>query len=385
METIIKQLPSLRDMAASMQDSLLADLVMIGEIPAPTFHEQARIEFIANRFSEAGLEQCTIDAAGNGSGLIRGTKGHQNILVTAHADTLPTEREDQTIEIHKDRLVGPFVGDNSIALATLTTLPYLLEKLPCRLKSNLIILASTKTLGRGNLEGLRSFIAGSAPFAAGICLESVQLGRLNYNCIGILRAEIHAKLPDTYKWEQYGTTGTIIPLSDVVNRISRIPLPRRPLTSIIMGSIHGGIAHNNIARESTLAFEVRSESLDILNETREKIEDITEEVAALSGIELRLDILTQRAPGGLDISHPLVRKGRAILTGLGIQPLLYASTSQLVALRDAAIPGVTLAITTGERKNELAEIEESVAIPPIATGLAQLAGLLLAIDEGVTP
>lgn len=384
-EPIVRQLPAFREVAVSFQNYFLNDLVMIGEIPAPTFNEEARIQWIANRFSDAGLEQCTVDGHGNGSGMLPGTRGHQNILLTAHADTLPTEREDQTIEVHADRLVGPFVGDNSIALATLTTLPALLEKLQVRLKSNLLVVASTRTLGRGNLEGLRSFIAGAPPCAAGVCVESVQLGRMNYSCMGMLRAEIHARLPASYNWEQYGATGSIIPISDVVSRISRIPLPRRPLTHIIMGSLHGGITHNNIARESTLAFEVRSESMEILKQTKEKIEDITEEVAASSGVQVSLDILAERAPGGLDISHPFVRRGRAILSGLGLQPQLYATTSELAALLDAGIPGLTVAITTGERKNDLAEIEESVAIPPIATGLAQLIGLLLVMDEGVSP
>lgn len=384
-EPIVRQLPAFREAAASLQNYFLSDLVMIGEIPAPTFNEEARVQWIANRFSEAGLDQCTVDGHGNGSGMLRGTRGHRNILLTAHADTLPTEREDQTIEVHADRLVGPFVGDNSIALATLTTLPALFEKLQVNLKSNLLIVASTRTLGRGNLEGLRSFVAGAPPCAAGICVESVQLGRMNYSCMGMLRAEIHVRLPASYNWEQYGTTGSIIPICDVVGRISRIPLPRRPLTHVIMGALHGGITHNNIARESTLAFEVRSESLEILKQTKEAIEDITEEVAAQSGVHVSLDILAERAPGGIDIGHPFVRRGRAILSGLGLQPQLYATTSELAALLDAGIPGLTVGITTGERKNELAEIEESVAIPPVATGLAQLVGLLLAMDEGVNP
>lgn len=383
LDGIIAALPRYRECAQRVSDLLLADVVMIGEIPAPTFHESRRIEFILNRFSEAGLQNCSVDEKGNGIGVLPGSEGARNLLLVAHADTIVTESKDQTIEVQTDRMIGPFVGDNCIALATLTTLPCLMDELGVRLKSNLILLATTRAMGRGNQDGLRFFLTNSGfPLHAGLCLESVQLGRLNYCCMGTLRAEIHCSLPPDYDWNRYGSTGSIIPMSDIIGRISRISFPRRPLTRIIMGSLRGGITYNNIARETTLAFELRSESQEVLTQIREQIEDITEEVAALSGTKVVLEVVGQRAPGGLDIAHPLVRKGRAILSALGLQPMLYATTSQLSAFQDIKLPGLTLGITTGERRNELDEIDESVAIAPITTGLVQLAGILQAVDGG---
>ncbi len=386
LQAILDALPGWRETADRMRDLLLADLVMIGEIPAPTFGEEARVAFIANRFVEAGLARVSVDDKGNAAGILAGTDGRSSLLVTAHADTVVADREQQTVEIRGDRALGPFVGDNSIALAALTILPILLESLGLRLKADLVLLASTRCLGRGNLEGLRYFLAesGIKP-RAGFCLESVQLGRLNYSCMGLLRGVIQCVLPPDYNWEQYGSTGTIIPVSDVIQRISRIPLPRRPLSRVIFGSIHGGIVSNNIARETNLAFEARSESQEILADLERQIRDIAAEVASQSGVRIALEVLAHRAPGGLDIGHPLVHMGRSILTALGTPPMLYPTTSQLAALHDAGIPGLTVAVTTGERRNELDEIEESVALPPIATGLTQLAGLLAAADALEAP
>ncbi len=382
---ILEHFPAWLKAALDARSLFMSDLVMLGEIPSPTYGEAPRIEFILNRFFEAGLDRCSTDTKGNGIGFLPGTHGRQTILVAAHADTLVTDCKDQSIEIRENRMIGPFVGDNCIALAALTHLPTLLQNLQVRLKSNVILLASTRALGRGNLEGIRHFLThGNIRCDSGLCLESVQLGRMNYACMGMMRAEIHCQLPDPYNWAQFGATGTIIPVADVVMRISRIPLPKRPLTTIIMGRLNGGIAHNNIAREVTLGFEIRSESGDILRELKERIEDIAEETSAQSGTRITLDILSQRDPGGLDIGHPLVKKGRSVLSALGIPPLLYPTTSQLSALRDAGIPGLTIGITTGERRNDLDEIDESVAIEPMTTGLTQLVGILAAMDEGVT-
>jgi hypothetical protein len=387
MQNSTELLDKYKDVTQKTLDLLLADLVMIGEIPAPTFAEAARAKFIGQRLTEAGLVQCSVDEKDNAFGILPGTQGQGRcILVASNCDTLPIQAKDQVIEMRTDRLIGPFVGDNSIALATLCFLPGLLELLQIRLKSDLILLASSRALGRGNLEGLKHFLSNCPrTIQSGLCLESIQLGRLNYECIGLLQGEIHCRLPDDYKWVQYGATGTIIPMADVINRISAIPLPRRPLTTIIMGSMTAGISYNNIAREAVLRFEVRSESSDILRQLKGQIEDIVVEGGARSGTKFTVDFFAQREPRGLEISHPLVRQARTILSALGIEPMLYSTTSQLVAMHDSGIPGITVGITIGERHNELDEVEESAALALLPTGIAQLVALLTSMDQEVSP
>ena len=383
-ETITSDLARFREASGGIKDLLLADLTLIGEIPAPTFQEDQRADFLLGRLADSGYQNCLIDATGNVSGLLPGTESGPAVLVAVNLDTVVENVRDQTIEIHSDRVVGPFVGDNSIALAALTTLPVLLDKLQLRFRSGIYVVAAARSLGRGNLEGIRKFVADRpGPWLAGLCLESVQLGRLNYTSMGMLRGEIIARLPDNYNWEQYGATGSIVPMTDVIQRISRIPLPQRPLTSVIMGAIDGGFTYNNIARDTKLRFEIRSESLEILKQLAQQIDDIAEDVAAQAGVQVKFETIAERGPGGIDISHPLVRTARSIMSSLGVTPQMYATTSLMAALTDAKIPAVTLGITTGERKSDLDEIDEAVAIPPMATGMTQLVSLLQAIDGGL--
>lgn len=386
LEQIVAALPDYRTAADRVRASWLAHLALIGEIPAPTFAEQARAEMIAERFAAAGLQACVVDARSNASALLPGSSGRTTLLVAAHADTLPAEGDHPEVEIYQDRVVGPFVGDNVPALAALATLPALLEQLNIRLRSNLVLLAAARTLGRGNLEGVRTFLSEcGTKFEAGLCLESFQLGRLNYASVGMLRGSITCRLPPDYDWAQFGSTGTVIPMAEVIQRISRIPVPQRPLTTIILGTVQGGIAPGNVARETTLGFEVRSESAEILNQIREQLEDIAEDATAQSGKQVQLDIYARREPGALDIGHPLVRQARTIISGLGLTPALYPTTSMMGALRDAGMPALTLGLTTGERRSELDEIEEAADLAPVSAGLAQLVGLLQAMDEGEAP
>ncbi len=382
LEQIVAALPDYRAAADRVREHWLAHLALIGEIPAPTFAEQMRAEMIAERFAAAGLQACVVDARGNASALLPGRSGATTLLVAAHADTLAAEGEQPEVEIYQERVVGPFVGDNAPAVAALATLPMLLEQLNIRLNANLVLLAAARTQGRGNLEGVRAFLSESGSrFTSALCLESFQLGRLNYASVGMLRGEITCRLPADYNWAQFGSTGTVIPMADVIQRISRIPVPQRPLTTIVIGTVQGGIAPGNVARETVLGFEVRSESVEMLNQIREQLEDITEDVTAQSGKLVSLDIYVRREPAALDIGHPLVRQARAIIGGLGLTPSLYPSTSMMAGLRDAGLPVVTLGLTTGERRNELEEIEESAALPPVSLGLAQLVAMLQAMDE----
>ena len=54
----------------------------------------------------------------------------------------------------------------------------------------------------------------------------------------------------------------------------------------------------------------------------------------------------------------------------------------LASLIEKKIPSLVLGLTTGTRRDDLPEMEEVVAIEPMWTGLAQLVGVLLAIDGG---
>jgi acetylornithine deacetylase/succinyl-diaminopimelate desuccinylase-like protein len=378
---VIEMLPRIRAASDEMREILVANIVMIGEIPAPTGAEESRARFFSQRLNEGGLLHCFTDPMSNAFGLLPGTDGRRTIAVVTNGDTLVYETTDQTVEVRTDMLVGPFVVDNSLALGALAALPELFDKLQIRLRSNLLLLMASRCQGRGNLDGLKHFLSEARVKPdAGICFEGVQLGRLNYSCLGMRRGEITCRLPDNYNWAQYGNTGAIVPMSDVISRIGRIAIPRRPLTSMILGSIEGGVSYHNIARQAVLRFELRSESAEILAQIEEQLEDITEEVSSTFGIQAKLDIFAKREPGGLEIGHPFVRDARAILAAMNIQPMLYP-TSFMNALVAEGIPSITLGFTTGERRHDLDEIDETAAIGPMTAGLAQLVAAIISMDQ----
>lgn len=375
-----KKLNGLEDKLKKYRELLLANLVMVGEIPAPTFNEEERVKFILNRFDEAGLTDSSIDDHGNGVGVLSGQDGKDAILLNAHADTIFSQKTDHTMQVSSDSITGPGVADNSLGLAALATLPYILEDLDIELKKDLILFAGVKSLGRGNLEGIRFFLENNTfKISDAICLEGIQLGRLSYSSIGMLRGEITCTVPESYDWSRFGDASAILTLNEVINKINDIRLPKRPRTSIVMGSIVGGTSFNTIARDATLGFEVRSESQEVVEETGTTIEDIVHEVSSKTGDQVELDIFAKRSPGGIPYAHPLNECARSVMETLDIEPRLAPSTSELSALIDEEIPALTLGITVGERTFKT---NETIQIDPIFKGLAQLIGIILAVDGG---
>ena len=382
MKPILSTLVANREKLRSLRERILANAVMFGEIPAPTFGEKRRVRFLCDRFEESELQNISSDEAGNGIAVMPGTeRGKRSILVVAHTDTVFASGIDHTVKVEVDRLEGPGIADNSLGLAVVASLPSVFESLGITLKSDLVFLGVSQSNGRGNLAGLRFFLDNcSIPLSAGVCVEGVHLGRLSYSCLGMLRAEITCHAPVDAEWDTSAGVSAIANMTKILTRILAIPTPQVPRTSIILGSVNSGTAFNTLATNATLQLEVRSEEAGAVRKIREAIAEMLEEVSAETGTRNEMEIIARRYPGGIGFSHPLVRGTRQIMEELKIRPKIAPSVGELSALIAHGIPAVTLGITKGDNCHEFTEYVE---IDPIFGGISQLVGVLQAIDEGV--
>jgi acetylornithine deacetylase/succinyl-diaminopimelate desuccinylase-like protein len=368
-----------RDQMASSRERILADAVMIGEIPALTFGEERLVRFLCDRFTEEGLDQISVDEVQNATAMLPGKVGKQNILIAAHTDRIWDPSIDHTISVSSDSLTGPGIADNALGVAALTILPFLLKSLNIGFNSNLVLLGASRSMGRGDLQGLRFFADNvSMPIGAGICVEGVQLGRLSYSSLGMNRCEIKVNTHVEHHWESWSLSGAIISLNRIVQRILSIETPEVPKTSIILGSVNSGSSFNVPPTRATLRFEVRSEEPGMVARIREQIEEAIEQEVAENRINASLEVIARRKPGSIGFNHPFVRCARGIMKELGITPQVAPSTSELSVLLEKGIPSLTLGITEGDNKHQL---DETVKIKPIFSGLAQLIGVIQSIDK----
>ncbi|MCB1070767.1 MAG: peptidase dimerization domain-containing protein [Kiritimatiellae bacterium] len=372
-------LAAMAEVIREHRELALGNILLLSEIPAPPFHEQRRIQEFMHRLIECGIQNCSVDDRGNGIGILPGTLGDQSILVAASADCVHDPDKDYNIAVQPGELTGYGVSD-SLGISALATLPSMLDHLGIQLKSNLVLLATARSSGRGNLEGIRYFLRNfKQPLPYGICLKGSPLGRLSYTSIGMLRGDIVCTVPPEYDWTRFGAASAVMIMNQIISKIVAIPLPRKPQTSIILGSIEGGSAYDRIARKTVLKLEIRGEDAALVKQVGDEISDIVAETESESGAEVSLDIFAQREPGGIRISHPVVRSARQVMEGLDIKPLIMPSTSETSALIDQKIPAITLGLA---ESRGISEEQDTIDISSLHRGLAQLIGVLVALDGG---
>ena len=134
-----------------------------------------------------------------------------------------------------------------------------------------------------------------------------------------------------------------------------------------------------MATQSSLRFEVRSKDAEKVKIIRERINDIVADADSSHNASFNFEIVSSRDPGGINIGHPLVKNCRQIMNALDIKPIIQPSMSEVSELIARGLPAVTLGITEA---SNLHDLNETIRIKPIYTGLAQLIAMLFAIDRG---
>ncbi|NOY67931.1 MAG: hypothetical protein GXP53_00325 [Deltaproteobacteria bacterium] len=383
MDRILKKLPYFVDQIKGAKETVISNIVLIGQTPAPTFHENGRVDIFLERLSSAQADQCTTDDDNNPVGIIKGTAGGRKapIFTLAHLDTTFGFDVDHNYTIRKNSITGPGIMDNSVSIGVLASLPFLLRKLGLTFESDIVIAGVRESIGQGNLKGMRHLInKWEGPIRGGVILEGEKLGRLNYYSEGIIRGEVICAISTTDQLTYRYKPNAILILNEVINEILKMRLPHRPRSRVIIGKISGGIKHGQIAMDARLGFEIQSDSDEMVRQIFEEIQDIVDGIGHEHSVDLKLNIISNQNASTLKYSHPLVKNTVAIMKRLGLKPVSESSTSELSIFLSKKIPAVTLGLTSG--KNSHLETA-TIKIEPLFMGIAQVLGVLMAIDSGV--
>jgi len=383
MDKYLDVLPTFVDKIREVREIIISNIVFIGQISAPTFHERRRAERLVERFAEFQVDECTIDDFGNPIGVIHGSSSSvkPSIFVVAHLDTFSEVLVDQHFEVTDKTISGLGVSDNSAAVGVLASLPDIFDNLGLRFESDIVLVAPVHSLGRGNLRGIRRLLkAWPTPIAGAICLESVELGRLNYYSDGMIRGEIDCSIAVEEKWERYHKPNAILVINEVINSILKLRLPQKPRTQIVIGRIAGGFNHGKIAYDAKIGFEILSDSDDMVKELFADIGDIVAGINKAFAVELKLNRISNLGATSLQYNHPLVKCASRILDRLEIEAVSEPSETALSIFLQRQIPAITLGITSGDNFHQEGAMVE---IEPMFKGIAQIPALVMAMDNGV--
>jgi tripeptide aminopeptidase len=345
----------------------------IQQIPAPTFAEEQRAQFMAERFREAGLEQVSFDSAGNVLALFPGEGSGAAAVVTAHLDTVFPLSHPLDLVRTPDRIAGPGIGDNSLGLAGLLGLIWILRQREIRLPGDLWLVANTGEEGLGNLQGMKAVVDrfGSYPVAY-IVLEGMGLGEIFHRGLGVRRYRITCRTKGGHSWIDFGSPSAIHEISRLVTQITSLQVPDNPRTTYNVGVISGGTSINTVAPEASIELDLRSEQIECLDRLATQVEVLCRNASSRK-VKVEASIIGDRPGGEIPANHPLVRLAKRCLQKHGQRPNLGIGSTDANVPLSRGYPAICIGLSRGA---EAHTAEEYILTQPLGWGMEQLVQLV---------
>lgn len=340
-------------------ERLLERAIAIQQIAAPTFAEQQRAQYVFAEFKNLGLSEVEIDELGNVYGKRRGKNQTPPLLVSAHTDTVFPAQTDLKVTRTRERLSGPGIGDNSLAVASLLELAQILNEAKIETTSEVWFCANVCEEGLGDLRGMKRVMERwGQTIKAAIVIEGMSFGKVYHSAIGVHRFRITAKADGGHSWGDYGNPSAIHGLIKLANKITELEITKKPKTTFNIGVIHGGTSVNTIAQEASLDLDMRSENTETLYELVKRVENL---IAAHNSKEVRLtyETTSQRPAGSIPVSHPLVQLAAESLRAVGTEPEFHTGSTDANVPLSQGVPAVVLGICEGDNAHRLDEYIET--------------------------
>ena len=343
--------------------------IQIQQIPAPTFHEEKRAEFVRGLFAAEGLEDICIDEAGNVIARRVGLGNKKPLIVSAHLDTVFPMETTLRVTRGTELIHGPGLGDNSLGVASLFGLLWSLREKNVELPGDVWFVANVGEEGLGDLNGMKAVVERfGADVHAYLVLEGLALGHVYHRAVGVKRYRVIARTAGGHSWSDYGHPSAVHELAKLVVGLASLSLPDHPRTTMNVGKISGGTSVNVIASEASLDLDLRSEGQTALAELVAATEKLILQ-ANRPGVSIEAEIIGQRPAGEISPGHPLVLLGKNCLREQGLDAGLISGSTDANIPLSKGYPAVVLGITTGGSAHTVHEYTNTA---PIARGMEQL-------------
>ncbi len=328
--------------------------MQVCRIPAPTFLEQKRAEWMLQQFRGYGCE-AQMDRAGNVLAFPEPASQRPLIAVTAHLDTVLAPRLRDDIYLDPDgRLRGPGVSDNGAGLAALLALARSIQvcRLPDERVADLMLVANVAEEGEGNLNGIR-YLCQESPVASRIqaylVVDGATTDHITVRGLGSRRFDLTFTGNGGHSWSDYGVGNPVHALARAVAAFSETRLNGNPRSSINVGVIEGGSSVNSIPTQARAKVDIRSESNDkiddlvmILHEAVERAQDVENQRASAGKVTGRIKQIGSRPAARLPESAPILAYVRAVDAHLGIRAQLECSSTDANLPLSMNIPALSI-------------------------------------------
>jgi acetylornithine deacetylase/succinyl-diaminopimelate desuccinylase-like protein len=322
-------------------------------IPAPTFLEQQRAEWMAAQFRAFGWKSL-IDRAGNVIAFLSEKSRGPYVAVTAHLDTVLAPRAKDDISVSPDgKFHGPGVSDNGSGLAALLALARDIKVSPGMedLRAEPVLIGNVGEEGEGNLTGMRWLCRSdlAKEIATFLVLDGAATDHITTRGLGSRRFEVTFSGPGGHSWSDYGVGNPVHALSRAVALFSDVRLNGGPRSSFNVGLIDGGTSINSIPSLARAKVDIRSESNEkmeelvcLLNAAVERAQEQENQRATGGKVAAKIKEIGERPAAELGEQTPVLHYVRAVDAYLGIRARLDCSSTDANIPLSLGIPAVSI-------------------------------------------
>jgi tripeptide aminopeptidase len=338
----------------SHAEAITEEQVQINSIPAPSFGESERAEYLRQKFAAAGLTSARLDDEGNCVALRQGALDMPLLVVSAHLDTVFPPDTDLTLRRVGAKLFAPGIADDACGLVALIAIANALQACDIETPGSILFVGTVGEEGKGNLRGVRHlFTKGewAGRINAFISFDGAGLDRITNDALGSRRYRVEFRGPGGHSWSDFGTANPVHALARAVARLATYPVPADPRTTFNVGRIEGGQGVNAIPREAAIDVDLRSANADELLKldaffrrcVREAADE--ENVGRSIGTEpltVLTEMIGERTGGETPAEDPLVQLAWAATEAVGGKASLdQASTDSNLPI-SLGVPAITL-------------------------------------------
>ncbi len=334
-------------------------------IPAPTFFENTRAEWLRARLSALGWE-ARLDRAGNVLATFGGAE-FPSLVVSAHLDTVFAPARPEDVSLHPDgRLTGPGVSDNGSGLSALLALARLLADDPLlhSLASAILLVANVGEEGEGNLSGMR-YLCRSEPsrrlldlakIKAFLVLDGPSVEHITAEALASRRFEITFSGPGGHSWNDYGTPNPVHAIADLVSHFVQtagiqLVADRELRCSYNFGILEGGSSINSIPSTARAKLDIRCAQVSMLDELNQLLSESVERSlerenrsSRRARLSAKIKELGSRPGGKLDEQSPLLRAIQSIDSYLDIRSRVDCASTDANVPLSMGLPAISIGV-----------------------------------------
>ena len=327
-------------------------------IPAPTFREEKRAEYMQAQFRQLGLD-ARIDRAGNVVATLSADKNGTRplVAVTAHLDTVLAPETGDDIKLQGDRFLGPGVADNGAGVAALIAVARVATQfdLFSTTPAGLALVANVGEEGEGNLSGMR-FLCRQSPLASRfrgfLVLDGPATDHITADALACRRFEVTIQGPGGHSWSDFGMANPVNTLCRAISEFAdqRAELGAQPTkSSFNFGVIEGGSTINAIPALARAKADLRAEDPAQLDEmvqqlarTLERAAQVENERATAGRVTAKMRETGSRPGGKLPPGAGILAILKAVDEHLGVRSHLDCASTDANIPLSLGIPALSI-------------------------------------------